>query len=97
MIIPKGGRKKLKKNNLESSRDYNYQNNNNKISVWATTAKRLEVLKYLKNIFESDIKLQRTFIIQKGIETLLNDVVNYSLNINGIVSDQLNEMILRVI
>ena len=88
---------KNKKQNLESNKDYNYQNNNNKISVWATTAKRLEVLKCLKNILESDIKLQRTFIIEKGIETLLNDVVSDSLNINEIVSDQLNEMILRVI
>ena len=70
---------------------------NKKVSVWATTAKRLEVLKSLKNILESDIKLQRTFIIEKGIEILLNDVVNNSKNINEAVSDQLNEMILRVI
>ena len=86
----------------DSNKDLNFQNNNNnnnnkKISVWATTAKRLEVLKCLKNILESDIKLQRTFIIEKGIEILLNDVVSDSLNINEIVSDQLNEMILRVI
>ena len=54
-------------------------------------------IKCLKNIFESDIKLQRTFIIEKCIKTLLNDVESYSLNINVIVSDQLNEMILRVI
>ena len=59
--------------------------------------KRLEVLKCLNNTLESDIKLQKTFIIEKDIETLLNDVVSDSLNINEIVSDQLNEMILRVI
>ena len=88
---------KNKKINVDSSKDLNYQTNNKKISVWATTAKRLEVLKCLKNILESDIKLQRTFIIEKGIEILLNDVVNDSSNINEIVSDQLNEMILRVI
>ena len=76
-------------------------NNNNlqgkKSSLWATTAKRLEVLKSLKNILESDIKLQRTFIIEKGIEILLNDIVKNTTNINDNVSDQLNEMILRVI
>ena len=91
---------KNKKINIDSNKEYNYQSNNNnnqKISVWATTAKRLEVLKCLKNILESDIKLQRTFIIEKGIEILLNDVVSDSSNINEIVSDQLNEMILRVI
>ena len=89
---------KNKKLNKDSSKEINYQNNNNKkISVWATTAKRLEVLKCLKNILESDIKLQRTFIIEKGIEILLNDVISDSSNINEIVSDQLNEMILRVI
>ena len=89
---------KNKKINVDSSKDLNYQTTNNKqISVWATTAKRLEVLKCLKNILESDIKLQRTFIIEKGIEILLNDVVSDSSNINEIVSDQLNEMILRVI
>ena len=59
--------------------------------------KRLEVLKCLNNTLESDIKLQKTFILEKDIETLLNDVVSDSLNINEIVSDQLNEMILRVI
>ena len=77
--------------------DPNNFQSNKKVSVWATTAKRLEVLKSLKNILESDIKLQRTFIIEKGIEILLNDVVNNSNNINEAVSDQLNEMILRVI
>ena len=51
----------------------------------------------MKNILWSDIKLQKTFIIEKDIETLLNDGVSDSLNINEIVSDQLNEMILRVI
>ena len=51
----------------------------------------------MKNILGSDIKLQKTFIIEKDIETLLNDIVSDSLNINEIVSDQLNEMILRVI
>ena len=74
--------------------------NNKKVSSWATTAKRLEVLKSLKNILESDIKLQRTFIIEKGIEILLNDIVNNTSNSNSNdnnVSDQLNEMILRVI
>ena len=75
-------------NNLQS---------NKKLSIWATTAKRLEVLKSLKNILESDIKLQRTFIIEKGIEILLNDIVNNTINLNDNVSDQLNEMILRVI
>ena len=70
---------------------------NKKLSIWATTAKRLEVLKSLKNILESDIKLQRTFIIEKGIEILLNDIVNNTINLNDNVSDQLNEMILRVI
>ena len=70
---------------------------NKKPSSWATTAKRLEVLKSLKNILESDIKLQRTFIIEKGIEILLNDIVNNIANANDSVSDQLNEMILRVI
>ena len=89
---------KNKKLKVESGKELNYQiNNNKKISIWATTAKRLEVLKCLKNILESDIKLQRTFIIEKGIEILLNDVVSDSSNINEIVSDQLNEMILRVI
>ena len=69
-----------------------------KISQWITTAKRLEVLKSLKIILESDIKLQRTFIIERGIEILLNDIINNSnTNINESVSDQLNEMILRVI
>ena len=89
---------KNKKLKSDSNKELNFQKDNNKkISVWATTAKRLEVLKCLKNILESDIKLQRTFIIEKGIEILLNDVVSDSLNINEIVSDQLNEMILRVI
>ena len=69
-----------------------------KLSQWITTAKRLEVLKSLKIILESDIKLQRTFIIERGIEILLNDIINNSVgNINESVSDQLNEMILRVI
>ena len=53
--------------------------------------------KMFENILGRDIKLQKTFIIEKDIETLLNDVVSDSLNINEIVSDQLNEMILRVI
>ena len=70
---------------------------NKKPSAWATTAKRLEVLKSLKNILESDIKLQRTFIIEKGIEILLSDIVNNIATTNDSVSDQLNEMILRVI
>ena len=70
---------------------------NKKMTIWATTAKRLEVLKSLKNILESDIKLQRTFIIEKGIEILLDDIVKNSSNTNDAVSDQLNEMILRVI
>ena len=71
---------------------------NKKVSIWATTAKRLEVLKSLKNILESDIKLQRTFIIEKGIEILLNDIVNNTATINdNNAYDQLNEMILRVI
>ena len=50
-----------------------------KLSIWGITAKRLEVLKSLKNILESDIKLQRTFIIEKGIEILLNDIVNNTI------------------
>ena len=69
-----------------------------KVSQWITTAKRLEVLKSLKIILESDIKLQRTFIIERGIEILLNDIINDTTNkINESVSEQLNEMILRVI
>ena len=52
-----------------------------KVSNWITTAKRLEVLKSLKIILESDIKLQRTFIIERGIEILLNDIINTSVNI----------------
>jgi len=69
-----------------------------KVSQWITTAKRLEVLKSLKIILESDIKLQRTFILERGIEILLNDIIdNSNININESVSDQLNEMILRVI
>ena len=52
------------------------------MSVWATTAKRLEVLKSLKNILESDIKLQRTFIIEKGNEILLDDIVKNKINTN---------------
>ena len=69
-----------------------------KVSNWITTAKRLEVLKSLKIILESDIKLQRTFILDRGIEILLNDIiVNSNININESVSEQLNEMILRVI
>ena len=55
---------------------------NKKRSVWATTAKRLEVFKSLKNILESDIKLQRTFIIEKGIEILLDDIVKNKINTN---------------
>ena len=70
---------------------------NKKMSGWATTAKRLEVLKSLKNILESDIKLQRTFIIEKGIEILLDDIVKNNVNTNDSIPDQLNEMILRVI
>ena len=71
--------------------------NNKKFSPWATTPKRLEVVKSLKSILDSDIKLQRTFIIEKGIEILLNDVVNNTSNTNENISDQLKEMILRVI
>ena len=50
-----------------------------KLSIWGITAKRLEVL---KNKLESDIKLQRTVTIEKGIEILLNDVISDSSNIN---------------
>ena len=69
----------------------------NKITAWSNTTNRLEVLQSLKNILESDIKLQRTFIIEKGIEILLNDVSGEAGNINEVMLDQLNEMILRVI
>ena len=47
-----------------------------KLSIWGITAKRLEVL---KNKLESDIKLQRTVTIEKGIEILLNDIVNNTI------------------
>ena len=89
---------KFKKLHKESSKELNYVNTSNKkLTIWTTSSKRLEVLKCLKNILESDIKLQRTFIIEKGIEILLTDIVSESTNINEVISDQLNEMILRVI
>ena len=47
-----------------------------KLSIWGITAKRLEVL---KNKLESEIKLQRTVTIEKGIEILLNDIVNNTI------------------
>ncbi len=86
----------LELENLNLEADKNMQEEK-KVSQWITTAKRLEVLKSLKIILESDIKLQRTFIIERGIEILLNDIINTSVNINESISDQLNEMILRVI
>ena len=49
---------------------------NKKLSIWGITAKRLQVL---KNKLESDIKLQRTVTIEKGIEILLNDIVNNTI------------------
>ena len=50
-----------------------------------------------ESLLESDIKLQRTFIIEKGIEILLSDVSGDAQTINEVMLDQLNEMILRVI
>lgn len=70
---------------------------NAKSTMWSATTNRLEVLQSLKNILESDIKLQRTFIIEKGIEILLSDVSGDAQTINEVMLDQLNEMILRVI
>ena len=97
---------KLYKNTDDNNLNYNSQNNNillnnkqdkNRQPVWTNATNRLEVLQSLKNILESDIKLQRTFIIEKGIEILLSDVSGDAANVNEIVLDQLNEMILRVI
>ena len=97
---------KLYKNTDDNNLNYNSQNNNillnnkqdkNRQPVWTNATNRLEVLQSLKNILESDIKLQRTFIIERGIEILLNDVSGDAANVNEIVLDQLNEMILRVI
>ena len=102
---------KLYKNtddNNNNNLNYNSQNQNNGIlnnsnkdknrqPIWTNATNRLEVLQSLKNILESDIKLQRTFIIEKGIEILLSDVSGDAANVNEIVLDQLNEMILRVI
>ena len=75
----------------------NNNNDKNKTPLWSSATNRLEVLQSLKIILESDIKLQRTFIIEKGIEILLNDVSGDAIIMNEIVLDQLNEMILRVI
>ena len=94
---------KIKKSKADSNLELDNviqgdENSDKKLSQWITAAKRLEVLKSLKIILESDIKLQRTFIIERGIEILLNDIIdNSTTNINESVSDQLNEMILRVI
>ena len=89
--------KLYKKEDEEHNAAMTAMEKNAKTPIWTTTTNRLEVLQSLKNILESDIKLQRTFIIEKGIEILLNDVSGDAQNVNEVMLDQLNEMILRVI
>jgi hypothetical protein len=70
---------------------------NEDMVIYEKAASKLEVLICIRNIVESDIKLQRQFIIDEGIHILLNDVTDKVHRISEKSIDQLNAMILKVI